>query len=891
MTLRPKIVKLCKIVGGISGVINKIDENAPEYYSLAAILSDDLADVAAAAGLRHERTAQYLAKKVGRPVEEVHKMALELADMGVFRVTTDPADGQDRFFMQIFAPGIMEMLVNNKEQLAAHPEVGKAFEEYTRIRMATMAPMLPNGYGLMRVIPIESAIKDNPDANPYEIISYYLDKYDTYSVAPCSCRASRRTIGEGCGHLEEDMCVQMGKGAEYYIRTGRARQVSREEVEQLLHKAEENGLMHNIPNIEEAGDSAAICNCCVCSCFGLRVGMMFGAKDAIRSNYVAKIEEDKCVACGQCVENCPANALKMGQKICTKTPLPEEPEYKKMSDSHWSKKEWNVDYRENREDVLSTGTAPCKTACPAHIAVQGYIKLAAQGKYMDALELIKKENPFPAVCGRICNHRCETECTRGEIDEPIAIDEIKKFIADQELKKEGRFIPAKRYDCHDKKIAIIGSGPAGLSCAFFLAQDNYDITVFEKENKIGGMLQLGIPAFRLEKEVVEAEIDVLREMGVKFKTGIEVGKDITVDELRAQGYLGFYIAIGAQGGRKINIPGEETQGVLTGIDFLRNINLRKDITLNGKTIVVGGGNVAVDVARAATRVGSESVSMYCLESRDIMPASLEEVEEAEEEGITIHNSWGPKEVVAENGRVKAVIFKKCTSVKDPDGRFNPKYDENDTITVECENVLLSAGQSIVWGDLLRGSKVVLNPNNTVQADALTYQSAQPDIFVGGDAYTGPAFAIDAITAGKEAAISLHRFVQPGQTLTFGRDRRHYEALDKSNLDFLQESYDNTPRQVPGHKVENEKIFKDTRATFTEEQLKKETARCLGCGATKVDEYLCVGCGQCTVRCKFDAIRLEKVRDLHAGTFETMPIKVAEHALKRSGAIVAKKIKG
>ena len=238
--LREKIVRLCRVVGGLTGVVNKIDENAPEYYSLASILTDEEAEVAIAAGLRKERTAEYLAKKTGMPLEKVQKLAEHLAWIGVFRITTDPTDGKDRFFMQIFAPGIMEMLVNNKELLETHPEVGKAFEEYTRIRMATMAPLMPNGYGLMRVVPIESSIKDIPGVSNYDKLSYYINKYDTFSVSPCSCRASRRTIGEGCGHLEEDMCIQMGKGAEHYIRTGRARQVSREEVYEIIARAEKN---------------------------------------------------------------------------------------------------------------------------------------------------------------------------------------------------------------------------------------------------------------------------------------------------------------------------------------------------------------------------------------------------------------------------------------------------------------------------------------------------------------------------------------------------------------------------------------------------------------------------------------------------------------------------
>ena len=886
MSLRPKIVQLAKIVGGVSGVMNKIDENAPEYYALASIVSDDQADIAIAAGLRKNRSAAYLAEKTGKSVEEATRLALELAEIGVFRVNKD-ANGNDQFFMQIFAPGIMEMLVNNPRQLAEHPEVGRAFEEYTRIRMATMSPMLPMGSGLMRVIPIESSIDANTQAVPYERISYYLDKYDVYSVSSCSCRAARRTIGEGCGHLEQDMCIQMGKGAEYYIRTGRARQVSRAEVEEILRRAEENGLMHNIPNIEEVGETAAICNCCACACFGLRVGLLFGARDAVRSNYVAKVDAEQCVACGQCVENCPGNALMLGQKLCTKTPVAAMPEVKKITEHAWSKADWNVNYRENRKDVVDSGTAPCKTACPAHIAIQGYIKLAAQGKYMEALELIKKENPFPAICGRICNRRCESECTRGEVDEPIAIDEVKKFIADIERKAGSRYIPAKRYDCSDKKIAIVGAGPAGLSCAYFLALDNYDVTVFEKEQRLGGMLTMGIPSFRLEKEVVDAEIEVLKELGVKFKTGVEVGKDITLDELRAQGYKGFYLAIGAQGGRKIGIEGEDASGVFTGIEFLRNVNLGNDAKLPGKVVVIGGGNVAIDVARAAVRESAPSVTMLCLESEQEMPALPDEIAEAREEGIAIQNGWGPKRILVENGKVVGVEFKKCVSVFE-DGRFAPKYNETETITVPADYVLLSIGQSILWGDLLKGTTVELGRGNTAVADGFTYQSAQADVFVGGDCCTGPKFAIDAIAAGKEAAISLHRFVQPGQTLTAGRDRRIYRALDKENL--VIESFDNARRQQPEHDKTKERSFRDTRLTFTEEQLKKETERCLGCGATVVDEYLCIGCGQCTTKCRFDAISLYKKYDRQFPEFEKMPIEVAKHVVKRTAKIATVAVK-
>ena len=369
------------------------------------------------------------------------------------------------------------------------------------------------------------------------------------------------------------------------------------------------------------------------------------------------------------------------------------------------------------------------------------------------------------------------------------------------------------------------------------------------------MLVYGIPSFKLEKKVVEAEIAVIREMGVEIKTGIEVGKDITLDELRSQGYKAFYIAIGCQGGRSAGIPGEEAEGVMTAVDFLRKVQEQEGLQMSGKTVVVGGGNVAIDVARTSGRCGAEEVTMYCLESREEMPASGEEIAEAEEEGVTIQCGWGPKEILSENGKVTGIVFKKCISVFDADGRFAPQYDENDTQTVVCDQVFLSIGQSIVWGDLLKDSRVELGRGNGAIADPVTYQTAQPDIFVGGDVYTGPKFAIDAIAAGKEGAVSIHRFVQPHSSLTIGRNRRQFVELNKSDIRVAE--YDNSSRQIPGieESIREKKGFSDPKKSFTEEQVKIETARCLGCGASVVDENRCIGCGVCTTKCEFDAIHL------------------------------------
>lgn len=858
----------------------------PEYMILEPVVTDEMAEVGLCLEFRKPKSAEVVTKLCGKSAEEAEKLLWELAVAGVCFV--GERDGVDKYWLDTWVPGVMEMMVNNKENVKKYPQIAEAFEAYGRVRGPQTAGVFPVGTGLMRVIPIEMAIDGETRKVSYEEVSKYLNENEIFSVSDCACRTVREIMGEGCGHLKEDMCIQLGYAAEYYIRTGRGRQINREEAFEIIKKAEENGLIHQIPNTDGPGKTHAICNCCGCSCLSLRTASMFLNNDMMRSNYVAQIDKDECVACGQCVEVCPVNALKLGQKLCEESQVIEE-RVDLPANSKWGPDKWNPDYRTNRKNVLDSGTSPCITQCPAHIPVQGYIKLASQGRYTEALELIKKENPFPAVCGRICPRTCESVCTRGNIDDPIAIDDIKKFIAEQDLNADIRYIPKKRYD-YGNKIAIVGAGPSGLSCAYYLAIDGYDLKVFEKQNALGGMLTLGIPSYRLEKDVVNAELDILKELGVKFRTGVEVGKDITLDELREQGYEAFYLAIGAQTGRKLGVEGENTEGVISGIDFLLDINLGKDADIKGDVVVIGGGNVAIDVARTANRAGALKVEMYCLENREEMPALDEEIEEAIAEDIIINNSWGPKRILTENGHVVGIEFKRCTSVFDKNRRFSPKYDENETKIVKADRILLSIGQAIDWGGLLDRSKAELNPNNTIKVDPVTLQTGEPDIFVGGDAATGPKFAIDAIALGKEAAISIHRYVHPGQDLLIGRDRREFKAFDKENLDL--EGYDRVSRQrtepVDGTKAK--KSFKDLRPTLTEEQVRKETERCLNCGATVVDEYMCVGCGACVNRCKFDAISLVKKYDAQAVPFENLKLVIVKNIVARKGRMVAHSIK-
>lgn len=868
------------------GSKNEIKATDPEYLILEPVVTEAMAEVVLCMEIRKKATAKELAPLCKKTVEETEKLLWELAVAGVCFV--NEIDGVDTYWYDTWVPGIMEMMTNNKENVKKYPQIAEAFEAYGRVRGPKSTGSFPVGVGLMRVIPIEQALEGETKRASYEEVSKYLNDNSIFSVSDCSCRTARESMGEGCGHLKEDMCIQMGHAAKYYIRTGRGKEITREEAFEIIKKAEENGLMHQIPNLDGSGKTHAICNCCGCSCLALRTASMFRNADMVRSNYVSHIDKDKCVACGECVQNCPVNAMQLGQKLCEKTPT-KEIKLENPRDTEWGSERWNPDYRTNRKDVADEGTSPCKTECPAHIAVQGYIKLASQGRYADALELIKQENPFPAVCGRICPRKCESACTRGDIDDPIAIDEIKKFIAEQDLNMDNRYIPKLRHE-YGNKIAIVGGGPAGLSCAYYLAIDGYKVTVFEKEKVLGGMLTFGIPSFRLQKDVVNAEIDILRELNVEFKTGVEVGKDISLEQLRKQGYEAFYLAIGAQSGRKLGIEGEDAKGVITGVDFLRNANLGNDVKLKGKVLVIGGGNVAIDVARTATRVGALSVDMFCLESREKMPALLEEVEEALAENIAINNSWGPKQIVVKNGCVVGVEFRKCISVLDENGRFNPKYDENNTKIIEADTVITSVGQGIEWGGLIKGSKVEINPNQTIIADSTTYQTGESDIFTGGDSFTGPRFAIEAIAAGKEGAISIHRYVQPGQSLVIGRDTKQYHSLDKTNVEFS--GYDTIPRESARH-IEHKKSddsFADLRGTFTQEQIQKETERCLGCGATVVDEFLCVGCGQCTTKCKFDAVTLVRQYNAEGVAFEELKPVVVKQILKRKGKIAVKKVK-
>ena len=864
---RENLLKLGSMITNRIGLKATADD--PEYWGLASVMTDEMVEVALKMGVRKPKTTEQLMKLTKMEREPLEKLLTEMAWTGIVEYNWENLDGKNpnhekRWILPLFVPGSAEFLNMRKSQIDQNPEVAAFFERMTFLPLEKITPMVPpGGSGIgMHVIPVEKAIESENEAIGLEKISYWLDKYEgKYAKSMCSCRASRQKLGEGCGDDPENWCIAVGDMADYVVETQRGEYITQEEALDIFRRAEENGFVHQITNIDGEQKIFAICNCNVNICNALRTSQLFNTPNMSRSAYVAKVESENCVACGRCVEGCPAGAVKLGQKLCTKDGPITYPRQELPDASEWGPEKWAIDYRDkNRVNCYETGTAPCKTACPAHIAVQGYLKLAAQGKYKEALQLIKRDNPFPAVCGRICNRRCEDACTRGTIDQAVAIDEVKRFIAQQDLNAETRFVPEKVIPKVDgefeEKIAIIGGGPAGLSCAYYLAEKGYRPTVFEKEKQPGGMLMHGIPEFRLEKDVIEAEIDVLRALGVEFHCGVEVGRDVTIPELREQGYKGFYVAIGLQSGGKLGVPGEDAEGVKAGIELMREVNLEGKKSLSGRVVVIGGGNIGADVARTALRCGAEKVSLYCLEDYDSMPMGVEDRTECEEDGIEIHAGWGQTEILAENGKCSGIRFRKCLSVRNAEGRFAPTFDDNTTEEVSCDMVLYCIGQKVDWKGLLTGTAVELNPNGTAKADPVTYQTAEPDIFVGGDVYTGQKFAIDAIAAGKQGAVSLHRWVQDA-TLTIGRDKREFIELDKNNLLLEEASYDNTPRQRIGYNETLRKTFKDGRVAFTEEQVKAETARCLGCGASVVDPNKCIGCGICTTRCAFDAIHLHR----------------------------------
>ena len=914
MTKDEKIAKLGKEITDRATVLlgkDKITPDAPEYLGINSALkftavkydekmADDILDIALTMKKRVPLTIEQLAKKNPQFDRAYLEKAMQaISESGLVEFHWENLDGKNpnhekRWVLDMFVPGSAEIMMINPEQADMFPETADFFERMAYLPLAGITEMVPpGGAGIgMHVIPVEKAIPAESKSLPIEHLSHWLKKYEGHiGVSVCSCRKQQRIRGEGSGDVEGEGCIGVGDVADYCRETNHGHDITYEVAMEILQKAEDRGYVHQITNIDGENKIFGICNCAVGVCNALRTSQLFNTPNLSASAYVAESDPEKCVACGKCVETCPAGAVRLGQKLCTKEGPIQYPHHELPDDTKWGEDHWNKNYRNENGCIQTwpTGTAPCKAACPAHIAIQGYIKMAGDGRYADALKLIKKDNPFPAVCGSICRKYCEDACTRGTVDEPLAIDEIKKFIAEQDMKAEHRYVPPMNSCTHEKldqKIAIIGGGPAGMSCAYFLAIEGYSPVVFEKEAVPGGMLVNGIPSFRIGKDVVKSEIDVLREMGVEFKCGVEVGKDITIQQLREEGYQAFYVAVGLQQAAKLNIAGEDLKGVKSGLDFLREVNAGKLKKLTGDVVVIGGGNAAIDVARAALRLTKGSVNMYCLEKDEEMPTVPDEKNAGIADGVVINNSWAPKAILGGGGKVTGIELMRCVSVRDASGKFAPVYDENETITVPCSNVLVAIGQRSVYGDVLAGTAAETADGRLIAHDAVTFQSNEPDIFVGGDCATGPKYTIDAIATGREGAVSIHRFVNKGQTLTIHRNTREFKELNKDDIVLPTEKI-----KKPARAAVAIDSMQDDRVTFTEEQIRSEASRCLSCGRSVVDPNKCIGCGICTTKCEFDAIHLKRVRPQNSKMIpaEDKFKAIVPYAAKRQVKIIKKSL--
>jgi 2-oxoacid:acceptor oxidoreductase delta subunit (pyruvate/2-ketoisovalerate family) len=509
---------------------------------------------------------------------------------------------------------------------------------------------------------------------------------------------------------------------------------------------------------------------------------------------------------------------------------------------------------------------PCRTACPAHVNVQGYVSLLQRGKFKEAVELIRKDMPFPAICGRVCFSPCEDACARTNVDQAVAIRALKRLVADIE-REQGRVksepIPKK----HSEKVAIIGAGPAGLTAAYELAKLGYPVTIFERMSENGGMMRYCIPDFRLEKFVVANEIAYIKDLGVEIKTGVEFGKDITLESLRNEGYKAIFISIGTQQGMKLNVSGEDLEGAINAVDFLRAVALGKHVDIGEKVAVVGGGNSAIDAARTAKRLGAKKVAILYRRSREEMPALPHEIAEAERDGIEFYFLVAPKQIIGENGKVKAV---ECLRMRlgepDASGRRRPTPISFSEHQYEVDTVIPALGQvaeaSCIPEELL--DKEARAPS--IQVDPVTLETKTPGVFAGGDITTGPASIIEAVGAGKRAAVSINLYLT-GQDLREEREENIEETTWVKNWGHIRkkERRYEPPLEKPRLSFEEAKEYLEK----IEQKAMFEAFRCLGCGpcaeclgnlelceADKavVDEDLCIGCNVCAVVCPFGAIK-------------------------------------
>ena len=548
------------------------------------------------------------------------------------------------------------------------------------------------------------------------------------------------------------------------------------------------------------------------------------------------VDMQKCTACGECSKVCPVDVPNdFDQGLRTRKAAFKR--YPQAMPSAYS--------------IEKKGAAPCKVACPANPSFQGCIALMAQGKYKEAFELFRSEHPFPGICGRVCHHPCETACTRGKVDAPVSIMALHRFLADWARQNGVTYLPPKK-EARPEKAAVVGSGPAGLACAYFLAVEGFAVTVFEKHDVLGGMLSLGIPSYRLPRDIIDDEISLLRQLGVKFETGVEMGRHVTVGQLRDQGYKAFFIAIGSQECKLLGIEGEEYEGVWPGVDYLLRTNLGEKIDLGDRVAVIGGGNVAMDAVRTALRNGSKRPFLIYRRSEAEMPANAEEIAECREEGIEIMTLTNPVRVVEEGGRVTAIAcIRMQLGEPDSSGRRRPEPIEGSEFTIAVDAVVPAIGQESDWACLTDECACTLSDWGTMVVDPITLQSADADIFAGGDAVTGPATVVEAIAQGKTAAESIRRYLNQ-EDLKVGRDRPliPVEDVDLSTAAIVARQ--TMPMADPDRRKRN---FDEVQLGLDEAAVQQELRRCLACG-------VCSECYQCVSACLADAVCHDMTEQIH-----------------------------
>ncbi len=484
---------------------------------------------------------------------------------------------------------------------------------------------------------------------------------------------------------------------------------------------------------------------------------------------------------------------------------------------------------EGKSGAEKQQTSPCKFNCPAKNDIQGFLSLTAKGKYREALQLLKETSPFPSICGRVCTFPCETDCSRKQIDEAVSIRAIERFLADQDRSNDDAYVP-KLKPARSEKVAIIGSGPAGLTAAYFLAKNGHRVTVFEKLPVAGGMMAVGIPLYRLPRKVLAAEIGVIQKMGAEIKTGVTFGKDVTFDTLKKEGYKAFFLAIGLHQNVRLNVANEDLNGILKGIDFLRDVSLGNPVSLGRKVAVVGGGNVAMDVAMTALRKGAKEVSLVSLEQRHEMPAWEREINEAIEEGVKIVNGLGPNKFLEKNGRLSGIEFKRCTSVFDEKGMFHPQYDETDLVRMEADTIIIAIGQAADPA-FAQEQGIAANDGGLIAADPTTLETSIKGVFAGGDACYGSKTVVEAIGAGREASVSIDRYLR-GLDLYTGREER--DAKPTPITQPVKEKFDPAPRSSPAWLPPQERMSSDeVQLGFTEEIAVQQAQRCITCGTSCV----------------------------------------------------------